>query len=376
MLTAWRRWIGLNKTVDAFRDGPRAGRVDPCGSAEGIAAGTSRAQTVLLAISGDGLRRSAETSAERDLVARFEFTSFQRGIGALYYCEHAASPAVAQWFQNAVCGIGVGVSEGVVLCSRGVNVADWAHEIAAENRCSILRLATAVEGELPGEATSQVESLGGSSHRTVTRVRVKLREVLRLAPSYEDTLAALGRHTRRNVRNARKIATSERIAFEFHEGAAPIPDGVLRALARKTEPHPVHGRRMRVFEAYANQTGRAFRSALRTADGEVISYCCGFFGQSAAYLVYQLNDRELNRIGPSLMHRAFLVEALVEQSCRELIFVHGCSGILRHSCVPMVADHYWVMRRTPAARLRAGVLANAQPNHLLGKIARAALQAT
>jgi len=42
----------------------------------------------------------------------------------------------------------------------------------------------------------------------------------------------------------------------------------------------------------------------------------------------------------------------------------------------MVADHYWVMRRTPAARLRTVVLANLQPIHLLGKIARAALQTT
>lgn len=328
------------------------------------------------AITGDGLRGLADTSAERDLLARLEFTSFQRGANGLHFCIRPASATSAYWFRNVVGGVAVGLAEGVMLHREGTDVAGWAHEIAAANGCSILRLATAAEGELPDEPGCQAESLGEFRHRTVTRVRMRLREVLRLAPSYEASLAGLGRHTRRNLRNARKLAGSERIGFEFHEGPFPIQNGPLRVLASRTEPHPVSRRRMRVFEAYADQTGRPFRSVLRDGRGEVISYCCGFLGQSAAYLVYQLNDRERNGIGPSLMHRAFLIEALVQRSCRELVFVHGCSGILRHSCIPMVADHYWVMRRNPATRLKAAALANLMPDHLLGKLARAALQNT
>ncbi len=351
------------------------GWVELRGSVKGPGVGACRPKPLSPSSDANGLCRLAATAADRDLLARLDFTSFQRRATGLYSCHHPTGAASAHWFRNAIGGIGIGISEGIIR-GEATDIAGWAQDVAAANGCSILRLVTAAEGELPDDAGSRVENLGGARSPTVTRVRMKLREVLQLASSWDDTLAGLGRHTRRNVRNVRKAAAAAGIAFSFLGDAEAIPDGLLRTLARKTEPHPVNGRRLRVFEAYADQTGRAFRSMLREADGTVISYCCGFLGQSTAYLVYQLNDRGRNDITPSLMHRAFLIEALVQQSFSELVFVHGCSGVLRHSCIPMIADHYWVMRRTPAARLRAVILANVQPNHLLGKIARAALQTT
>ena len=359
----------------AFHDGPQTGRVDVRVTDKEPAFGACRPQALPPAIAGNGLRWLAATSADRDLLARLEFTSFQRRAKDLYSCSHPASAASAHWFRNAVVGVGVGIAEGVVLRGEGTDVASWAQDIAAANGCSILRLAAATEGELPDDLNGRAENLGSRSGPTVTRVRMRLREVLRLAPSWDATLAGLGRHTRRNVRNVSKAAAAAGIAFNFQEGAA-LPDCLLRTLASRTEPHPIRSRRLRVFEAYADQTGQPFRSVMRDADGTAISYCCGFLGQSTAYLLYQLNDRTRNDIGPSLMHRAFLIEALVQRSVSELVFVHGCSGVLRHSCIPMVADHYWVMHRTPAARLRAAMLANFQPNHLLGKVARAALETT
>jgi len=352
------------------------GRAELRGPVEGPDAGACRPKPLPPSFGGNGLCSLAVTAAERNLLARLDFTSFQRRAAALHSCHHPAGAASAHWFRNAIGGIRVGISEGVILRGEGTDIAGWAQDVAAANGCSILRLVTAAEGELPEDAGSRAESLGGPHGPTVTRVRMKLREVLQLAPSWDDTLAGLGRHTRRNVRNARKAAAAAGIAFSFLEDTGAIPDGLLRMLAKKTEPHPISSRRLRVFEAYADQAGRAFRSVLRDADGTVISYCCGYLALSTAYLVYQLNDCGRNDIGPSLMHRAFLIEALIQQSIGELVFVHGCSGILRHSCIPMVADHYWVMHRTPAARLRAVVLANLQPNHLLGKVARAALQST
>ncbi len=354
----------------------REGRGELCSPVKGPDASAFHPKPLPPSTGSNGLRRLAATAAERGLLARLEFTSFQRRATAVYSCHHPAGSASAHWFRNTIGGIGIGISEGVILRAEATDIAGWAQDVAAAIGCSILRLVTAAEGELPDDVGSRVESLGSPYGPTVTRVRMQLREVLQLASSWDDTLAGLGRHTRRNVRNIRKAAAAAGIAFSFLGDADPVPDGLLRTLAKKTEPHPVSSRRLRVFEAYADQTGRAFRSVLREANGTMISYCCGFLCQSTAYLVYQLNDRGRNEIGPSLMHRAFLIEALVQQSFRELVFVHGCSGILRHSCIPMVADHYWVMRRTPAARLRAVMLANLQPNHLLGKIARAALQTT
>ena len=361
--------------AEVLRDGLRLDHATQCNLA-GTPAGVGwLSQASAPALMDAGLCALAGTPAERALLARLEFTAFDRGIKALSSYRCSSSPASAHWFRNTIAGAGTSISEGVVLRSGGC-AARLAHDIAAEDGCSILRLATLAEGDLPDQTASQAEALAGSPQRTVTRVRMRLREVLRLAQSYEGTLAGMGRHTRRNVRNARKAASAEGVTFEFLDDAGRVPDSTCRALARKTQPHPVPSRRIRVAEAYVEQAGQPFRSVLRHADGEVVSYCCGYLGGSTAFLVYQLNDPELNRAGPSLMHRAFLLEALVQRSCTELVFVHGCSGILRHSCIPMVADHYWVMRRTPASRLRSAALANLRPGTLMGKVARAALQAT
>ena len=143
------------------------------------------------------------------------------------------------------------------------------------------------------------------------------------------------------------MAAAEGFTFTFTEGASQLSDAFIADLASRTDPVPVRSHRMRLFEAYADRSGRPFRTTLRRRDGDIVSYCCGFLGQDAGYLLHQLNDRVMHRVGPSLMHRAFLIEALIERACRELIFVHGCSGILRHACVPMVADHCWVMRPHP-----------------------------
>ncbi len=358
--------VGLemsNVAPKTFQDGRSTGHMDWRGGA----ISEFHIQPLLPAIVGNGLRALANLPAERDLLARLEFTAFQRRARALYSCKDMTASASSYWFRHTIGGIDVGISEGVVLGGKGIDIAGWAPEIAAANRCGILRLATASVGELPGKST-QVESLGSSRKWAVRRVRMKLDEVLRLAPDWEQTLAGLGGHTRRNIRKARKLATVERIAFSFLEGATSIPDDLLNKLARRTKPHPIGSHRMNVLEAYADQTGRPFRSMLRDVNGEIISYCCGFLGQSVAYMVYQLNDSERNGIGPSLMHRAFLLEALIQRSCKEVVFVHGCSGI---SCLPMIADHYWIVRRTPAAWLRVAMLANLLPDTLLGKISRA-----
>ncbi len=283
-----------NVASRTFQDGRSTGHMDW----RGRAISEFHMQPLLSAIAGNGLRARANTSAECDLLARLEFTSFQRRARTLYSCNDMSASASSYWFRHTVGGIGVGVSEGVVLGGKGIDIASWAPEIAAANRCGILRLATASIGELPGKPT-QVESLGSSRKWAVTRVRMKLDEVLHLAPDWEETLVGLGSHTRRNIRKARKLAAEERIAFSFLEGAAFIPDDLLRKLARRTEPHPIGGHRMQVLEAYADQTGRPFRSMLRAATGEIVSYCCGFLGQSVAYLVYQLNDREWNAFGTS-----------------------------------------------------------------------------
>ncbi len=192
--------------------------------------------------------------------------------------------------------------------------------------------------------------------------------------TYDDMLAGLGRHTRRNIRAARRTAAAEKFSFNVSIAELAPDPPFLAALARKAQEFAVPGKLMTRFEAYADLTGRPFRSAVRAADGRVISYACGYLGDpNAAYLLYQLNDPDWNAIGPSLLHRAYLIEWLIQSGCREFVFVHGCSGVLRHACLPQALEQFWLMQRSTAAYVGAAAISVLKPDASIGRLARLAL---
>jgi hypothetical protein len=184
----------------------------------------------------------------------------------------------------------------------------------------------------------------------------------------------MGRHTRRNIRSARKLATAERFAFGVSTGAPVMSEPARAELARRSRPRGTGRSLSARLEAFADSTGRPFRTVVRAPDGEVVSYSCGYFGDpSVAYLLYQLNNSAFNAIGPSLLHRAFLIEWFVQLGCKELVFVHGCSGILHHACVRQPLEEVWLMRRSAAAYFSAATMALFKPKASVGRLARLAL---
>jgi hypothetical protein len=78
----------------------------------------------------------------------------------------------------------------------------------------------------------------------------------------------------------------------------------------------------------------------------LVSYCAGVLDEHGAILIYQLNDSAAHDLSPSLLHRAHLIEWLIGEGAKELIFVGGCKGILEHACTPMGVEQKWVTRRT------------------------------
>jgi hypothetical protein len=318
------------------------------------------------------LRSRANSLAERALAARLELTGVQRRAKVLCTCEPPQSGAVGHWFHNGYHGVTLGVVEGIVFGASSAGAPALAEAIAVHGNAQVALVSAISSEPTPVDHAPVTEKLrfGGGWHGT--RTRTVLREVMQLGSDYEQTLTSLGRHTRRNMRLARRVAAANGTEFTFVTGPFAISEKRRTALAARTEPYPVSERRMRGFEAYVDLAGVPFRSTL-TKDGRIISYSCGFIEDSSAYIVYQLNDREWNHSSPSLTHRAFLLEALIHRGCRELIFVHGCSGLLYHACQPLIVDHYFLMHRNPAALLGVKLLANFWPANTLGKAARSAL---
>jgi len=308
----------------------------------------------------------AGQALDRVLLARLHFTRVQRGGQALTV--YRDRERVLSCFRYAVAGMSIGLSEGVLSGPDGPM--GWLTDAADESGADLLKVTRALP---EAGAAATVEPTDGAGW-TVVDQATRARELLVLPGSFEEFLGQLGRHTRRNIRGALKAAAASGFAFTVSTGAGMAGRAELTALARRTRPRRMSASLRTVLEDHADGTGRPFRSVIRNAEGGIVSYCCGYLsGAGTAYLLYQLNDSGLNAISPSLLHRAYLVEWLVGVGCGELVFVHGCSGILFHACVRQPLEEVFLMRRSWTGYARSGVLNLLTPKASVGQLARMAL---
>lgn len=310
------------------------------------------------------------SAADRTLAARLKYTRVKRGGSEI----RAEIDQVAglSWFNYQAYGIRTGVAEGVVLGRNSDLQGRLLRTLTAESGASLIKLTRAA-----------IDPLVEHWPRTplpedwlTLRQTVLAREVLELGEDYEATLAGLGKHTRRNLRAALKLAEARKFSFGTSTGAGLVPQPMRRLLAQATRPMGLQSSAIERLEAYVDATGQPFRSVVRDANGDLISYCCGYFGQPAtAYLLYQLNSAAYHKIGPSLLHRALLMRWLIQQKATELVFVHGCIGVLRHACVPQPLEVVWLIRKSLSAYVRASLVGLARPTAPIGRLARQTLAA-
>ncbi len=266
----------------------------------------------------DAVTDCSPDSNTRLLEARLGYTAAQRGAGSPR-CHHVNGNLLNS-FGYRLLGYPIGVHEGVLLRHGKAFSIDETTEFAGSIGANLLKLTRGTLGPtIAGELHTERSRLW-----TIVRRSARARELMPLGPSYEATLAGFGRHTRRNIRQIRKVTSNLRFMANAANGPPPISSDERAALARRTRPNGVQILLANRLEAHADQSGRAFRNVIRGSDGEIISYACGYFGDPAtAYLLYQLNNPDFHAVSPSLLLRAHLIEWLVDRGCNELIFVHG-----------------------------------------------------
>lgn len=308
-----------------------------------------------------------DSMSDRVLKARLNFSYVKRR--GVKFDATSDGQAGLSWFEYQVGGFGIGIVEGVLL-GEGTDIDQgWLERAVKNSRASLIKLTRAMQVDAEITSSRQIEP-----NWIVVRHRSPARDILPLATTDEATLARLGRHTRRNLRAARKQAASSGFTFEASSHKPLISDAERAELAGKTQPFALRSTELSRLEAYVDSTGRPFRSLVRDADGAIVSYCCGYFGApDAAYLMYQLNDSAHHAIGPALLHRALLLPWLIERRCAELVFVHGCIGVLNHSCVPQLLEEVWLMRRSTWAYSCAALIRWVKPGAPIGRLARLAL---
>jgi hypothetical protein len=198
-----------------------------------------------------------------------------------------------------------------------------------------------------------------------------MRERLALSETYETFLHRLSRYTRRNIRRARQHAAQEGCIFDFCEGVLPPASlDLVFDLCARNGPRPMPRELIVDWETALLKQRHHFHSTLAMRDGGVISFCRGFLWGDSAVLVYQLNGREHYGFSPSLLHRSYLVERLIQNGVREIIFADGCEGTLRNACEEGFSTSVLVVPWRIASLIKGAVYLMARPGgwySLLGK---------
>lgn len=150
--------------------------------------------------------------------------------------------------------------------------------------------------------------------------------MLALQPRYEDFLVRLGPRTRRNLRYYRR--KMEQAGSRFR-GTLPFADfaAASRALfpnAAYASSRPNLDRCLAMIEAMS----RPLMIGLQNSRGEWVSLAGGWYAGERAILLTQLNDRAYTRESISLVMRSYLIETLISEGIRELVFWEGTSAPL------------------------------------------------
>jgi hypothetical protein len=268
-------------------------------------------------------------------------------------CSRAESIATAYFYERRICGWRTGVHDGVVLLRP---------EAASADPDSVLdQLASC----LPGFDIATVEIIGldaspaaierpvrpgrGLEEKLVSRIT---REVLPLSDTFERFVRDLGQGTRRNFVNCRKRARAEGFEFTYETSMSFPLEPQLATLARQNMPHPIKPRALREQIRFVATHDHQFHVTMRNSRHDIVSIAGGFFIDDLALLMYQNNDVGYRTLNPSLMLRAYLIEALISQNVHHLAFVGGCSGLLLHSCEAAAIAEIMLVRNALFANVK------------------------
>jgi hypothetical protein len=211
----------------------------------------------------------------------------------------------------------------------------------------------------------------GPEQRAVTRAhaamgldvaytRVANHARLLLPHSYQEFLHGLGAQTRRNFRRYRCHFETAGHRYIEHLSADEFRQA---AWALQTKSRIPSARR--AIERSVNMMAavdRPMAVGLRHRSGEWLSVAGGWYDASRVTLFLQLNqDRAFADLSLSVVLRAHLIDMLIRQGRRELVFWAGTAPPLSRyaSCVPAVGVHLdlpthgWRTIRSVLARLGA-----------------------
>jgi len=280
------------------------------------------------------------------------------------------------YFRRTLLGLDIPIIYALVERSESNGAVD-VHQAAAALNLAIGgdRPADIIKLFLAGSA-DQSEKRDSAYGSTVFASRIP--EALDLGDGYERFLETLGRHTRRDMRRLRRLADDRDMSFTF-EPAAQSGAGERHALGLANSPTPYRAWQIDAADRFVTAQETGFHALLRSSSGEMLSCCAGFITDGCAIVLYQLNHGAHRKASLSLTHRSFIIEHLIADRIRELVFPGGAAGLLADACRIREASEVVLIRRSMTAMIKGAAIAAARPTSRVGtafrKIAGARLLA-
>jgi hypothetical protein len=169
---------------------------------------------------------------------------------------------------------------------------------------------------------------------------------LSLRPDYDQFLAQLGPHTRRNLRYYRRKAEAAGLTYAGLMAQDEF-DEAMRGLNALTD-YPMGPGCVARDKRYMAAFGTPVIAGLRSAQGEFVSLLTGFTEGKHLHILSQLNgDLEpLRKLSLSLVLRGYLIEDFIQRGFTHVHFFQGSSPMLGRFCAPVNLQHISIDDRT------------------------------
>jgi hypothetical protein len=194
----------------------------------------------------------------------------------------------------------------------------------------------------------------------------RMDQYLPLLATLDETLATLGKHTRRNLRYYRRRA-EEKLGCVF---VPEVEMGRAEFLAvNRVCSYPVPDKIAAWrYDSTQEIAGRLF-VGVRSGSGEWLSLIGGRSHGDATAVAWQMNREEMESYSLSTVMRSYLLQYEVERGTRRLFFDGGTPHSIHHAFVTAEVAYAVASRRSPTgALLRRGAATMLPKNNFLRRV--------
>jgi len=219
-----------------------------------------------------------------------------------------------------------GIPTGIVLVddTLGMMVAARPEETESVTRCAVevlLRHKAALRFRVSADRLAFLRAESVKANARMHFRREEHHEHLELPRTYDEFLAKVRRPTRHNLYRYRRRSELAGNEFCLDQSFTDFCAAAKRLSSKGS--YPLAKRIFQQALAMIESSPSRLLIGLRQKGGDWISLAGGWYVGDCAFLALQLNDRTCGRESLSLVLRSYLLEQLIKQGIRELVFWNG-----------------------------------------------------